>query len=597
MIDVNRFSKSLRDGSDAHHPQFSIFPSRRSLVLGRKGIVASPNALASSAGLEILNNGGNAADASIATAAVLSLVDPSMCGLGGDGFSMFYESSSKSLRGINGSGRSPASLNLNLLKNSLGGLDLKANQIPIDSIHAITVPGACGCWIDTIKNFGSGKLSLSEILRPAIELAKEGFPVSEISSWTWKNSQDHLLKTINGTQVLLKEGQTYRAPRTGELMFNLDLARTFEEIADKGWEGFYKGRVAQGIVNVIKSQGGVIELSDLNAHTSSLVQPISKTYNPFDKDKEKITLHELPPNGQGLTALMALGILESLEKRGIVKMNKLEPNSAPWIHTLIECLRLAFADTRAYIADPDIVYVPTLELLDKDYLFNRSLEFNLYRAQVDIQKGSPMRNQETVYLTCNDKEGNACSFIMSNYTDFGSGIVPDGCGFVLQNRGSNFNLQEGHPNCIEPKKRPYHTIIPAMVTKGDDLFLSFGVMGGFMQPQGHLQVLMNIINGNYNVQSALDCPRFCISGGTPSPSNELVNDINGIIYLEEGIKLSVVEELKRMGHKVELVKDHQRSMFGRGQVIQKVKSYNGDDQTVWVAGSDPRADGQAVCQV
>ncbi|MBW0491842.1 hypothetical protein O181_031557 [Austropuccinia psidii MF-1] len=556
-------------------------PSRRSVVFGYKGVVAAPNPLASAAGLNILAQGGNAADAAVATASVLSVVDPAMGGLGGDAFCMFFRAADRSLTGINGSGRSPKALTLEKLRAS----GVSGKKIPVTNLNSVTVPGCCATWIDTLERFGSGTLTLSQVLEPAINLAEGGFPVSEVASHEWKKRENFLLKANPNSHELLIGGK--KAPQPGDLMVNPSLAQTFKEVATNGKDGFYRGRIAEEIVKMIKTQGGVMELDDLSSHTSELVEPISYSYHT-DQEGE-ITLHELPPNGQGLTALIALGILDCLEEKGVVNMSKLKPNSADWLHTLIECLRLAFADTTFYVADPQKINVPIKDLLKKTYLQNRSELFDPSKAQADVKKGSPLATQETVYFTTSDRNGNACSFIMSIFGSFGTGAVPSGLGFALQNRGCNFVLDENHPNCLQPGKRPYHTIIPAMVTKKDDLYLSLGVMGAFMQPQGHLQVLMNILHGGFSLQAALDSPRFCIAASNvPNQSSK--------VFLEEGIDTSVVEQLAKMGHDVKVVTGHNRGLFGRGQIIQKLRSKN-YDKLVWAAASDPRADGQACVEV
>ncbi|KAH9812790.1 nucleophile aminohydrolase [Melampsora americana] len=574
----------------AFNSDYATFSSRRSVVFGTQGMVACPNPLASSAGIEILNKGGNAADAAVATAAALNVVDPCNCGIGGDAFCLFFNSADQSLKGLNGSGRSPAALSLEKARE----LGISGREIPIKNINSVTVPGSCAAWVDTIKLFGSGRVSLAEILQPAIRLADEGFPVSEIVSVEWQRSES-LLKAAspNGHEMLL-DGQ--RAPRTGEIMTNKTLAKTFKTVAQLGRDGFYQGRIAEEIVKLIKSKGGVMDLSDLESHTSTPVDPISYTYHAANQGG--VTLHELPPNGQGLTALMALGILECLEESGMVDMGKIQHNSVEWLHTLIECMRLAFADTRAYVADPYKQDVPVKAMLDKEYLRNRSKLFDPTKAKANVSRGSPTKTQETVYFTTGDKDGNSCSFIMSNYAGFGTGAIPAGCGFTLQNRGCNFNLDPKHPNCLEPGKRPYHTIIPAMVTRKNDLFLSFGVMGGFMQPQGHLQVLMNMLHHGFNVQSALDAPRFCISAAMPDATDDQRDacDINGVIFLEEGIDQNVAKALTEMGHQVKIITGPKRGMFGRGQVIQKVVDKL-TGRFLWASGSDPRADGQAIAQI
>lgn len=580
--------------TDPHHnAQYMRFPSRRSTVLSTKGIVASSQPLASSAGIEILNAGGNAADAAVAVAAALNVTEPCNTGIGGDAFCLFYNATSRKVRAFNGSGRAPAAMTLDVLRSK--GVD--GIEIPMTSIHSVTVPGAAAAWVDTVEKLGSGKLKMQEILAPAIRLAEQGYPVHESTAYLWSRSEKLIKNASPNANEMLYEG---RAPRTGELMRMPNLARTFRELATKGKEGFYTGRVAESIVELVKSQGGVLELEDLQDHLSrgtEEVTPIQYTYNhPASagdlQGKEGVTMYECPPNGQGLTTLVALGILDELQNQGKVgDLAKVEHNGVEYLHALIEALRLAFADTRYHVSDPhhsehDVAQL----LLNPKYLAQRAQLFDPTKASVDLEKGSPANTCDTVYFSVTDQFGNACSFINSNYAGFGTGAVPAGCGFTLQNRGAGFTLSDGHPNCVAPRKRPYHTIIPAMATRGDELFLSFGVMGGFMQPQGQVQVLMNILHHGFSVQDALDAPRFCIGAGMAGPEGATSE-----VYFEQGVDEGVVEKLQEMGHKVKVVEGWSRFQFGRGQAIMKVP--NAKEKLVWAAGSDPRADGQAIAQI
>ncbi|EST04815.1 Gamma-glutamyltranspeptidase [Kalmanozyma brasiliensis GHG001] len=580
--------------TDPHHNnQYMRFSSRRSTVLSTKGVVASSQPLASSAGIEILNAGGNAADAAVAVAAALNVTEPCNTGIGGDAFCLFYDAEKRTVRAFNGSGRAPQAMTLDVLRSK--GVD--GIEIPMNSIHAVTVPGAAATWVDTVENLGSGKLGMSDILAPAIRLAESGYPVHESTAYLWSRSEKLIKAASPNADEMLFEG---RAPRTGELMRMPTLARTFRELATKGKEGFYTGRIAQAIVDLVQSQGGVLELDDLKDHLgrgTEEVTPIQYTYNhPASAGdlagKEGVTMYECPPNGQGLTTLVALGILDEMQNQGKVgDLAQVQHNSTEYLHALIEALRLAFADTRYHVSDPahsehDVAAL----LLNPSYLASRAKLFDPTRASVDLEKGSPANTCDTVYFSVTDQYGNACSFINSNYAGFGTGAVPAGCGFTLQNRGAGFTLQDGHPNNVAPRKRPYHTIIPAMATRGDELFLSFGVMGGFMQPQGQVQVLMNILHHGFSVQDALDAPRFCIGAGMAGPEGATSE-----VYFEEGVDEGVVEKLRAMGHQVKVVSGWGRFQFGRGQVIQKVANASG--KLVWAAGSDPRADGQAIAQV
>ncbi|PWY97737.1 gamma-glutamyltranspeptidase [Testicularia cyperi] len=587
--------------TDPHHgAQFMRFQSRRSTVLGTRGMVACSQPLAASAGIEVLNAGGNAADAAVAVAAALNVTEPCNTGIGGDAFCLFYDVESKKVRAFNGSGRTPAKQDLDVVRKA----GVSGVEIPGNNIHSVTVPGAAACWVDTVEKLGSGKLSMSDILAPAIRLAEQGYPVHESTAYLWSRSEKLIKAASPNAEEMLLNGT---APKTGEIMRMPTLARTFRELATKGKPGFYQGRVASSIVELVQSQGGVMELEDLEHHLSTgteEVSPISYTYNhpasdagsasgavPDKHNGQGVTMYECPPNGQGLTALLALGILDELQNQGKVgDLATLDHNSPEYLHALIEALRLAFADTRYYVADPDHSENITDKLLSKPYLSERAKLFDPAKASVDLVKGSPANTCDTVYFSVTDEHGNACSFINSNYAGFGTGAVPAGCGFTLQNRGAGFILEQGHPNNIGPRKRPYHTIIPAMATRGDELFLSFGVMGGFMQPQGQVQVLLNLLHHGFTVQDALDAPRFCIGAGMAGPEGATSE-----VYVEQGVDPATVEKLREMGHNIQVVEGWNRFQFGRGQVIQRVDTKDG--RLVWAAGSDLRADGQAVAQV
>ncbi|KAG8720092.1 hypothetical protein FRC08_001193 [Ceratobasidium sp. 394] len=562
---------------------FQQFASRRSTIYGKKGVVACSQPLAAEAGLEILRKGGNAADAAVAVSAALNITEPSCCGIGGDAFCLYYDASKKAVRALNGSGRSPKALSIEVAREN-GATGRKLLETDLNSV---TVPGAAAAWVDTVEKFGSGKVSLEDVMAPAIQLAEEGVPVSEIHSALWKRSEDLIKQASPSFESMLLNG---RAPRAGEVMRFPDLARTFRTLVGEGKKGFYTGRIAEAIVELIKSKGGVMELEDLAAHDTEFVEPISYTY------AGEVALYECPPNGQGITALMALGILEAAQESGKIKpLLEMEHNSVEYLHSLIEALRLAFADTQYYVTDPGAVHVPVKEMLSKEYLKERAKLFNPTASIPDVHHGNPIHSTDTVYFSVTDQWGNGCSFIQSNYAGFGTAAIPKGCGFTLQNRGSGFVLEPGHPNQLVGGKRPYHTIIPAIATRGDELFLVYGVMGGFMQPQGHIQVLLNILRG-FSVQSALDAPRFCISAGSPDApvaNSSKAGDINSEVYFEEGIPAETVEELKAMGHDARLALGFKRIMMGRGQIIQKLSS----KELVWAAGSDPRGDGHAVAQI
>ncbi|KAG2369442.1 gamma-glutamyltranspeptidase [Suillus spraguei] len=528
---------------------FQQFPSRRSQVYGTKGVIACSQPLAAEAGLEILRKGGNAADAAVATSAALNVTEPSCCGIGGDAFCLFYDAKTKTIKAMNGSGHSPQKLSVDYMRQR----GVNGAQIPLTDLNSVTVPGAAAAWVDTVETLGSGKLTVAEVLAPAIRLAEEGVPVSEIHSYNasspfWQHSEKLIQDASpNGHEMLLNG----KAPLPGQIMKFPNLAQTFRAVAEQGKDGFYKGRIAEAIVELVQSKGGIMELNDLAKHETSFVEPIKYTY------AGDVTVYECPPNGQGITALVALGILEQMQIQGkIPSLLELEHNSAEYLHALIEALRCVLVvesvDTQYYVTDPKFNKIPVDELLSREYLSKRAA---LFDAQA--------RNPNIVHRLCvsaSDQWGNACSFIQSNYA-----AVPKGCGFTLQNRGGGFVLQEGHPNCLQGGKRPYHTIIPAMALRGGDLFLSYGVMGGFMQPQGHVQVLLNMLRG-FTAQAALDAPRFCISAGMPDSDDK-------------------DPAASRLG----------RGMMGRGQIIQKIVDPSG--KTVWAAGCDPRSDGHAVAQI
>jgi len=562
------------------------FPSRRSQVYGTKGVVAASQPLATEAGLEILRKGGNAADAAVATSAALNVTEPSCCGIGGDAFCLFYDAKTKEVKALNGSGHSPQKLTIDHVRSR----GIKGRSIPLTDLNSVTVPGAAAAWVDTVEKFGSGKLSVAEVLAPAIRLAEEGVPVSEIHGYAWMRSENLIKNASPNGDAMLLNGH---APKPGQIMTFPDLAKTFHAVAEQGKDGFYKGRIAQAIVDLIQSKGGVMELGDLAKHETTFVEPIKYTYGG------EVTVYECPPNGQGITALLALGILDNIQEQQISRpLLEMEHNSAEYLHLLVESLRLAFADSQYYVADPEVQHVPVKALLSKEYLSKRAKLFNPQKTNPEVVHGNPVNSSDTVYFSVVDQWGNACSYIQSNYAGFGTGAIPKGCGFTLQNRGTGFVLEEGHPNQLKGGKRPYHTIIPAMALREDDLFLSYGVMGGYMQPQGHVQVLLNMLRG-FTAQAALDAPRFCISAGSPDSevknSSAKAGDINSEVYFEEGISEETVKALREMGHDAYIVKGFQRGMMGRGQVIQRIVDVSG--RIVWAAGSDPRADGHAAAQI
>jgi len=525
-------------------------------------MVASSQPLASQAGLSILMQGGNAADAAVAMAAALGVTEPASTGIGGDCFALFYEARTRSVSALNGSGGAPAGLSLELIGRQRAA---RAGQLPPHHAHNVTVPGACAGWCDLVGRHGS--LPLSEVLRPAIRLAEEGFPVAPYTAYYWSRNTDLLARTPAGLALTIGG----RAPRAGEVFRNPGLARTLRAVAEGGQDAYYRGPLAASIAQAVQAAGGVLSVDDLARHASSWDEPISTTYRGR-------RVWECPPNGQGLTALLALNVLEGFD------LSQQEPLGTERWHLLVEALRLAFADTRWFIADPRASSVPVAGLLSKDYAAERRRLIDLRRATLDTRHGTPVAHSGTVYLCAVDGQGNGCSFINSNYDSFGTGLVPSDAagslGFALQNRGHNFSLDPAHPNALAPGKRPYHTIIPGLITREDgSLYAPFGVMGGFMQPQGHTQVAVGLIDDGLDPQAALDRPRFFI---TPA-------EASGAVALEAGLPAAVVEGLAALGHPVVPgVGEFERAMFGRGQIIRREP-----DGVLW-GGSDPRADGCAM---
>ncbi|KAK3316940.1 nucleophile aminohydrolase [Apodospora peruviana] len=588
---------------------FTVFPSRRSVVHSTKGIVSTISPLANEAGLRILREGGNAADAAIAAAAVLNLVDPSMTGIGGDAFALFYEAEIQQVHALNGSGRSAANSSLDDVCRDLGVVDGDRvyATIPTTSALSVTVPGAAAAWVDIVEKFGSGVVSLEQVLKPAIEMAEEGCVISEISSYYWVATEGELRGKPNGVELLKKDPAApkgYRAPRPGEIYKNRLLAETFRRLGRYGKTGFYEGPVAEAIVDQVRSLGGYLTLEDLKHHGqfgSEITQALSIRLAPGSGPA--LDLWEHPPNGQGIVAQMALGILKILEKEARVpKFGPEDHNSAEYLHALIECLKIAFTDGSWYITDPNSIKLDTASLISEPYLTERAKLFDPTKASTSatLGPGSPThRTSDTVYLAVTDAAGNACSFVNSVADTFGSRVVPQGVGFVLQNRGAGFHLDPKHPNVYAAKKRPYNTIIPALVTNANDGSLNtvLGVMGGAMQPQGHAQVLLNMLLFGMNPQVALDAPRVCIGVALPGKSTDPSKRVDNSVYLEDGVSEEVARKLKGMGHEVKIVRGMPgRALFGRGQVIcvKHLEEEDGDRRVVYSAGSDGRGDGSAA---
>jgi gamma-glutamyltranspeptidase/glutathione hydrolase len=525
------------------------FPSRRSPVLARHGMVATSQPLAAMAGLQVLVAGGNAADAAVTTAAMLNVVEPMSTGIGGDCFALIFDASTGQVSALNGSGRAPAAFTLEEARR------LGLEEIPLTGALPVTVPGTVSGWEALLDRFGS--MSLAECLAPAISTAEDGFAVTERISAAWHEAEEKLSQDPEAARVYLP------APAPGKLHRPSDLARTFRTIAEGGAEAFYRGALAEKIATCVQSKGGYLTADDLAAHSATWETPISTTY----RDVEVL---EHPPNGQGLAALIALNVIEGYD------LEAMDYFDADRWHLMIESVRLGMVDAGRYVADPAVTDVPVAALLSKEYAARRRSLIEPHSALSLAAPGQP-EHQDTVYLTVVDGHGNAVSFINSLYYGFGSGLVVPGTGICLQNRGACFTLEEGHRNALQGNKRPYHTIIPAMVLRDGQLWLSFGVMGGFMQPQGHVQVLTNLVDYGLDAQAALDAPRFRVDErGGPRVS------------LETGLPVETQRALAAMGHDIQTEPAFWPE-FGGGQVIALHA-----DTGVLQGGSDPRKDGCAI---
>ena len=524
--------------------------SGRSPVFSNNGMVATSQPLAAQAGLQTMRDGGNAIDAAITSAAVLNVVEPQSTGIGGDMFMLYWNANEKKLYGLNGSGAAGKESNWEFFHAK--GL----KTMPETGALSITVPGALDGWCTSLEKFGSGKMTLKRLLQPAIFYAEKGFPVSPIIQSAWNQQIQKLKKCDFSKKIYLSKGS---APEVGSIFRNPLLAATFKKIAEQGRDIFYRGSITKKIINYVREQGGLLSESDFDSMSSEWVEPLKTNYRGYD-------VYETPPNTQGLTALICLNILENFN------VSKLHYGSAEHLHFLIESMKLSFADRDCYIADPKIEDIPMDSLLTKEYSEKRKLLIQSDKAS-NFNPGSPLNSSDTIYLTTSDVDGNMCSFINSVFQHFGSGVTGSDSGIVLQNRGFGFSLDPDHPNCISPGKRPFHTIIPGFVMKDERPFLSFGVMGGDMQPQGHVQVLSNIIDFGMNIQEAIDSPRVRFLG-----------DKN--VAIESGFPDLVLEGLRKLGHNVSRAGGYEG--FGGGQGIMLLP--NG----VYAAGSDHRRDGCAV---
>ncbi len=528
-------------------PRVYSYPSRRNVVYAKKGMVATGQPMAAQAGLEILQKGGNAIDAAIATAATLTVVEPTSNGIGGDSFALVWVKDK--LYGLNNSGKAPKSISIESLKER--GI---TGEVPKYGLVPVTVPGAPAGWVELSKRFG--RLPLTEVLAPAIRYASEGFVLTPNVAKLWNNAYKLFKANFKGEEFngwFETFAPNGRAPKAGELWKSPDHARTLKLIAETGAEAFYKGELADKIDEFSRKYNGYIRKEDLAEFEPEWVEPISVNYRGYD-------VHEIPPNGHGISALMALNILKGYEFEARDTVNTL--------HKQIEAMKLAFVDAQKYVTDPRYMTVTVEQLLSEEYAAKRR---ELIGTEAIMPEAGDPTSGGTVYMSTADEEGNMVSFIQSNYHGFGSGIVMPGTGIGLHNRGCNFMLDPNHDNALAPGKKPYHTIIPGFLTKDGKAVGPFGVMGGFMQPQGHLQVMMNTIDFHMNPQDSLDAYRWQWVGGKR-------------IEVEPGFPNHLALQLSRMGH--EIVPQLDTTLFGRGQIIWR------DENGILCGGTEPRTDGQ-----
>ncbi|MFQ5652315.1 MAG: gamma-glutamyltransferase [bacterium] len=532
----------------------------RSEVIAQHGMVATSQPLATQVALDILKKGGNAIDAAIAANAMLGLTEPTGNGIGGDLFAIVWDAKTQKLYGLNASGRSPKSLTLDYFKKQ--GL----TRIPSHGPLPVTVPGCVDGWFELHKKFGT--LDMKEILAPTIKYAREGFPVSELIAYYWGRSAPFLQKYEGFKETFMPGGH---APKKGEIFKNPRLANTLEKIAAGGRDVYYKGEVARTIDAFMKRVGGFLSYEDLASHSSTWVEPVSTSYRGYE-------VWELPPNGQGIAALQILNILEGYD------IAAWGFGSKEYIHHFIEAKKLVFEDRAKFYADPTFNQIPVRELISKEYAAQRRALIDPNRAARRYDAGNPaLLAGDTIYLTTADKDGNMVSLIQSNYRGMGCGLSPDGLGFIFQDRGELFNLEEGNFNTYAPGKRPFHTIIPAFITKEGKPFMSFGVMGGATQPQAHVQIVINIVDFGMNLQEAGDAPRI-LHQGSSQPTGEKMTD-GGRVYLETGLDYETIRELVRMRHRV----GYNVGSFGGYQAIL----YDAENG-VYYGASESRKDGQAA---
>ena len=531
----------------------------RSEVIAKNGIAATSQPLATQVAIDILKQGGSAVDAAIAANATLGLMEPTGNGIGGDLFAIVWIESEKKLYGLNASGRSPKSLTLEELKQRIGG----GTRIPALGPLPVSVPGCVDGWFELHGKFG--KLPMKQVLKPAVDYAREGFPVSELIAYYWQRSAKVLRDYPGFSETFLING---RAPSKGEIFRNPLLANTLERIGNEGRDVFYKGEIAKVIDTYMKKNKGFLSYEDLATHKSEWVEPVSVDYRGYK-------LWELPPNGQGIAALQILSVLKNFD------VKQMGFGSADHVHFFTEAKKLAFEDRAKFYADPSFVDVPVQKLISDAYGKERAKLIRANRAARRYDAGPT--EGDTIYLSVADKDRNMVSLIQSNYRGMGSGMCPDGLGFCLQDRGELFDLTPGRPNTYEPGKRPFHTIIPAFVTKDGKPFLSFGVMGGATQPQGHAQIMINVVDFGMNFQEAGDAPRILHSGSS-EPTGKRMTD-GGQLTLETGFEYNVIRQLMQRGHRV----GYNNGSYGGYQGI----GYDAKND-VYLGASESRKDGQAA---
>ncbi len=533
----------------------------RSEILAQNGMAATSQPLATQVALDILKKGGSAIDAAIAANAVLGLVEPASCGIGGDVFAIVWSAEEQKLYGLNGSGRAPQSLTIDYF------MEKGMKYVPLYGPLPVSVPGCVDGWFKLHEKFG--RLSMEDILQPAIDYGNNGFPVSEVIAYEMASNYEGLKDQPGFAQTYMPSG---RPPVKGEVFVNQDLANTYKQIAQGGRDTFYKGSIAKTIDRYMKKHDGFLSYEDLASHTSNWVTPVSVNYRGYD-------VWELPPNGQGTAALQMLNILEGFD------IGEMGFGSAEYLHVLTEAKKLAYEDRAKFYADPEFNKIPLETLLSKEYASERRNLMSPDKAADTYPAGDmEIETGNTTYLTVADKDGNMVSFIQSIYSEFASGMVPDGLGFVLQNRGQMFNVQDrNHANALEPGKRPFHTIIPAFMTKEGKPWLSFGLMGGAVQPQGHAQIVVNIVDFGMNLQEAGDAPRMRHRGSSQPTGSKMTN--GGTLYLETGFEPETLRELRKKGHRI----GFGVGMFGGYQAI-------GVDleNRVYTGASESRKDGQAA---